>query len=230
MSTAAAVADDAPKKKKGLPKKLMIMIVAVLLIVAIGGGAAVYFIKKRAAAAAAAEEADGGDGAVTAKKHDEHKVPPTFLPLDPFTVNLADRDTERFAQIGVTFEVEDAHVADTVKLYMPAIRNGVLMLLSHKTSAELLERAGKEKLAREIGREAALAMGYDAPAEEEAAPDAHADKADKGEKTDKAEKTEKAEAGDDDEAPKKPAKKKKKAPVGEPSPVKHVNFSSFIIQ
>jgi flagellar FliL protein len=33
---------------------------------------------------------------------------------------------------------------------MPAMRNNILMLLAHKTSAELLEREGKAKLAEEI--------------------------------------------------------------------------------
>ncbi|MCK7493223.1 MAG: flagellar basal body-associated FliL family protein [Comamonadaceae bacterium] len=28
------------------------------------------------------------------------------MPLDPFTVNLADRDAERYAQVGITLEVE----------------------------------------------------------------------------------------------------------------------------
>ena len=39
-----------------------------------------------------------------AAKHDPKAVP-TFVPLDPFTVNLADRDADRYAQIGVTLEL-----------------------------------------------------------------------------------------------------------------------------
>ena len=76
-----------------------------------------------------------------------------FVPLDPFTVNLADKDVDRFAQIGITLEVIDAHTSDTIKAYLPAIRSNVLMVLSHKNSADLLSREGKEKLAREILRE-----------------------------------------------------------------------------
>jgi hypothetical protein len=52
-----------------------------------------------------------------------------FVPLDPFTVNLADRDAERYAQIGVTLEIEDAKVGDQIKAYMPAIRNNILMAM-----------------------------------------------------------------------------------------------------
>jgi flagellar FliL protein len=196
-----AEADAAPKKGK---KKLIIILAAVLLVVLAGGGAAVFMMKKKAAA----EAEDSGDEApVEARaKKDEHKSPPVFVPLEPFVVNLADRESERFAQIGVTLQVEDSRFADEIKLYMPAVRNGVLMVLAHKTSRELLERSGKEKLAAEIMREAVRPMGIHITVEEEEPP---AD-------------TEVADAGE------KP-KAKKKAPP-EHNPVVSVNFSSFIIQ
>jgi len=207
MSAAAAVADatDAPKKKGS--KKLVLILAVVGLLVALGGGGAFYMMKKKAAEAAAAAEAEDGDEedhapAKSAKKgKDAHAAVPTFLPVDPFVVNLADREQERFAQIGVTLQVDDAKVADQLKLYMPAIRNGVLMVLAHKTSAELLERSGKEKLAAEIMREAVRPLGIELEDEDE---DAHADE--------------------------KPAKKKKKKKAAEHNPVEKVHFSSFIIQ
>jgi len=204
---------DAPKKGK---KKLIIIIAAVLLVVLAGGGAAVFMMKKKAAAEAAAAEAeDSGDAPaeehVAEHKKDDHKSPPVFVPLDPFVVNLADRESERFAQIGVTLQVEDAHFADEIKLYMPAVRNGVLMVLAHKTSKELLERSGKERLAAEIMRESVRPMGINIVAEEEEPADAEA-----------------ADANADDK-PKAKKKKKKKAPP-EHNPVLSVNFSSFIIQ
>jgi len=86
-------------------------------------------------------------------------APPTFVPLDPFVVNLADRDADRYAQIGMTLEVEDAKFAESMKGYMPAIRNGILMILAHKTAGELLTREGKEQLAEEVAREAVRPMG-----------------------------------------------------------------------
>ncbi|MDP1790745.1 MAG: flagellar basal body-associated FliL family protein, partial [Methylibium sp.] len=161
MSAAAADAVEVPKKaKKGLPKKLVMILAVVVLLVAAGGGAAVYLLKKRAAeAAAAAEEGDDAEDVAHDTGKKDHKAPPNFLPLEAFVVNLADRDQERFAQIGVTLQVDDPKVAEELKLYMPAIRNGVLMILSHKTSAELLERAGKEKLAAEIMRESVRPLG-----------------------------------------------------------------------
>ena len=137
-----------------------------------------------------------------------------FVPLDPFVVNLADRDTERYAQIGITLQIDEPKFADELKLYLPAVRNGILMVLAHKTSKELLERSGKERLAAEIMREAVRPMGIEvAVDDEEAAASEHDAAADP----------------DAEEAPKPKKKKKKKAPAVH-NPVTSVNFSSFIIQ
>ncbi len=221
MATAAATApaedagEAAPKKGK---KKLIIIIAAVLLVVLAGGGAAVFMMKQKAAAAeAAAAEGEDGEEAAPAKgdhaKKDEHKGPPVFVPLDPFVVNLADRDTDRYAQIGITLQIDDPKFADELKLYLPAVRNGILMVLAHKTSKELLERSGKERLAVEIMREAVRPMGIEVAIEEEADTSGHDAAADP----------------DAEEAPKPKKKKKKKAPAAH-NPVTSVNFSSFIIQ
>ena len=215
MSAAAAQVTDAvpatPAKGK---KKLLIIIAAALVAVLAGGGGTVFYLKKKAAAAAAAAEAEDGDAPAShaeAKggKHDVTQVP-TFLPLEPFVVNLADKDADRYAQIGITLEIDDAKFADQLKAYMPAIRNGILMVLAHKTSAELLERQGKVALAAEIMREAVRPVGIELDDPVEAAP----------EKT--------VEAKGDDEVPK--AKKKPKKKVAPPNPLRHVHFSNFIIQ
>ena len=221
MSAAAAPATDAGTAvpaKKG-KKKLIIMVAAALIVLlGAGGGAAVYFKKKAAHAAeeaAAAEEGGAANEHKTAKRDPKH--PPVFLPLDPFVVNLADKEADRYAQIGITLELQDAKFGDELKLYMPAIRNGILMILAHKTSAELLDRSGKEMLAAQVQREAARTMGIDV-AEPEAVTEAAP-----------AEKQAAKEDGDDDEA-KKPKKKKAKKAATEPNPIVHVHFSNFIIQ
>jgi len=215
MATAAAHADvavagdAAPKKGK---KKLIIIIAAVLLVALLGGGGAVFMMKKKAAAAAAAAEEDGdGEASAAAEKarEDHHKHPPTFVPLEPFVVNLADKEADRFAQIGITLEVEDAKFAEELKAYMPAIRNGILMVLAHKSSQELLTREGKEALAAEIQREAVRPLGIeiDSPDEEE------------------------AQAAAAEAEAKAAGKKKKKKPKAEVhNPVEKVHFSNFIIQ
>jgi hypothetical protein len=88
------------------------------------------------------------------------------LPLDPFVVNLADKEADRYAQIGVTLELDNGISADQIKAYMPAIRNAILMVLANKSSRDLMNREGKEQLAQEIRREAVRPMGIDMAAPE----------------------------------------------------------------
>ena len=195
---------------KGGKKKLIIIIAAALLVVLAGGGAA-FFLMKKPSVEGDEEGADGHAKAETrepaakAKPKHDPKHPPIFVPLDPFTVNLADKDSERYAQVAVTLEIDDAKTADQLKIYMPAIRNNILMVLSHKTAAQLLTREGKEKLAKSILYAAVRPLGFEVDEEDEEA----------------------AAAAEADTAPKK-KKKKKKAPPA--LPVTAVHFANFIVQ
>jgi flagellar FliL protein len=166
MATAATVTADAAPPAKGGKKKLIIIIAAAVLVLVLGGGGAAYFMMKKAPAEG---EEDGSEAAAQSEAHApaaahakrDPKHPPTFVPLDPFTVNLADKEAERYAQIGVTLEIPDAKTGEELKTYMPAIRNNILMVLAHKRSSDLLERAGKEKLAEEVLRETERALGLE---------------------------------------------------------------------
>jgi flagellar FliL protein len=175
MSAAPAAAADqanpAPDAVPAMPgrkKKLIAIAAAVALLLVAAGGGAAFMIKKRAAAAAAAAS-EGEEGAVAPAEDAAEAAPvkadakhaPTFVPLDPFTVNLADRDAERYAQVGITLEVSNAKGADLLKAYMPAIRNNILLALGSKTAAQLNERDGKLRLADEIRREALRPLGYE---------------------------------------------------------------------
>ena len=216
---AAAPAGGAVKRGK---KKLMIMIAAALAVVLAAGGGGVWVLKKKAAHAA--ELAAGGDEesvveatTVSAAKHDAKAIP-VYLPLDPFIVNLADKDVDRYAQIGITLELESTVFADQVKAYMPAVRNAILLILAQKSSRDLLGRSGKEELAEEIMRESVRPMGLEIHAPEPVSGATAVAAAGSG-----AEKT-----AQDEAAPIKASKKAKKAAVR--NPVQHVHFSSFIIQ
>lgn len=155
MSTApAAEAAEAPVAKVGSKKKLLIIIGAALLLVLVGGGVAGYMVMQQRKAAAAADEAGEDLQEATPTKKADKKSAPVFLPLEIFTVNLADRETERYAQVGITLELADNAVSDKLKAYMPAIRNDILMLLAHKKAEELQEREGKLALARQVKRAA----------------------------------------------------------------------------
>jgi flagellar FliL protein len=206
MSAAELAAADAPPKKS---KKKLIIIVACAVLLGAGGGGAFFYMKQKAAAAAAAADEDAAEAPAHAT-HDA-KVKPTYVPLDPFVVNLADKETDRYAQIGITLQVDDSKVADEMKIYMPAIRNGILMILAHKSSEELLERSGKEQLAGEIMRAAARTLGISVDDD-----NAHA-------------KADPADDGEDQPKSKKASKKKKKKKAAH-NPITNVHFSNFIIQ
>ena len=208
--SAAAAAADAPVAKAGGKKKLVLMVAVAALVLGGGGvGALVYMKKQKAAAEEAAAAAEDGDGDAAPAKHEAkktHAEKPVFVPMDPFVVNLADHEADRYAQIGITLEVNDEHVGEEIKNYMPAIRNNILLLLAHKSSADLAGGEGKELLAKQIRREALKAMGEEVEDDEDDAAAAS------------------AAAG----GPAK-KKKKKKAAAAE-APIRSVQFSSFIIQ
>jgi flagellar FliL protein len=161
MSTAAAVEGAVPVKAG--KKKLIIIVVAVLLLLAAAGGGVVFWLKAKAHAAQAAEDAEEGSATAqpTAAPKRDPKAVPVFVSLDNFTVNLADREAERYAQIGISLELNDAKASEKIKVFMPAIRNNILMVLAHKRSSDLLERSGKEKLAEEVLRETERALGLE---------------------------------------------------------------------
>jgi flagellar protein FliL len=213
----ADAATDATVPAKGGKKKLIIIIAVVVLVLLLGGGGAVFYLMQKQAAAQAAalngdeEEAHGSDSHGAAAKPARPEHPPTFVPLDPFVANLADKDADRFAQIGVNLQVQDSAAEAEIKSYMPAIRNAVLLTLAHKTSQDLLSPEGKEKLATELKWAATAAMGYEVPDPEEAASE--------------------DEAASDEEADVPKKKKKKKKKPDEPySPIEKVNYASFVVQ
>jgi flagellar protein FliL len=155
VSTKPEAAPEAGPPAKS--KKLLIIIGALVLVLVLAGGGAFFFISKQRAAAA---DEEGGELPEKAKAaHVAPGMPPAYLPLDNMVVNLADPGGERVAQVGITLEVLDAHASDTVKAYLPTIRSGILMLISQRTAGELLKPEGKEKLAKDILREAIIPFG-----------------------------------------------------------------------
>ena len=192
-SDAAKVDADEPVKGPPKSKKLMLLGGIVLLVLLLAGGAAWYFLSKKSAADQDVEEV----------VHVAPKGPPTFLPLDNMIVNLADPGGEKVAQVGITLELADAKATEKVKMYLPSIRSGILLLISQRTAEELLLIEGKEKLAVDILREASRPFGEADASHSTAKPKKDAGKAKK--------------------------KNVDKAATDE-NPIRGVHFSSFIVQ
>ncbi|MBN8748091.1 Flagellar basal body-associated protein FliL [Xylophilus ampelinus] len=181
-----------PGKGKG-KSKLLLIVLALVVLGGAGGGGWFYLQSKKAHVEDEEEEVHA-----SAKK----PASPNYLALENMVVNLADPGGERVAQVGITLDLSDAKAADQLKAMMPAVRSSVLLLLTQRTSEELLKRDGKEKLAQDVQVEVARALGYEVPKASRKAKDA-----------------------DDEDEP--PRRKARKAPA---SPVNAVLFSSFIVQ
>ena len=147
MATKPEAVDSAAAPTKS---KKMLIIIGAVLVLALGGGA-FFFLNN-------------------SKPQVVVKGPPAYLLLDTMVVNLADPGGEKVAQVGITLETIDAHASDSVKAYLPTIRSSVLMLISQRTSEELLKPEGKQKLIKDILREASIPFGGgDEDPEDEAA-------------------------------------------------------------
>ncbi len=165
MAKAAATPDeagaDAPKKKGN---KMLVIIIALLVVVILGGAAAFFMMGGNHA-----DEGEDGEEVVAEDDHDaaakeakkaklkkkkdaEAKgLPPVFVELDPFTVNLQpETAVDQYLQVKATLRVDEQPAADNLKAYMPEIRHRVLMLLSGKKASELGSAEGREQLAEDI--------------------------------------------------------------------------------
>ncbi len=76
-------------------------------------------------------------------------LPPVFVTLEPFVVNLAG-EVQHYLQVGIDLKVAEAKVGDRIKAHLPEIRNGVLLLLSSKNVEDLGTLEGKNRLREEI--------------------------------------------------------------------------------
>lgn len=142
-----------PKKKRSFVKLALIAIV----LLACAGGGAWYFMQGDDAPPATPIK-----GAKAAPKAAPVSTkPPTFLPLDPFTVNL--QNEQQYLQVGLTLRLTDPSYGDSVKVRMPEVRNRVLLLLSSKTVQDLSTLEGKQALSTDIQKEVMAAMGGSVP-------------------------------------------------------------------
>jgi flagellar FliL protein len=144
-----AAPEEAPKAKGGKLKWILIGFGVIALLG--GGGAGGYLLlsggKKDAAASPAKAES----------------APPAVvnLQLDPFLVNLADPGGAHYLKATLTLELPNERAVKWINARLPRVRDSVLMLLSSKTSADLLSAEGKFKLRDDVLKSVNEAMGDD---------------------------------------------------------------------
>ena len=143
---AAAAALVAKQKKK----KLFLFIGIGVLLVFLSIGGTVLAIKllmpKTPASGEQASESSSSD-AEEATESNEPALPASYYPLKPnFTVNYDVNGRQRFLQAELTLMYRDDAILKVLELHMPAVRNGLVLLLSNQSFDELQTPEGKEKL------------------------------------------------------------------------------------
>jgi flagellar FliL protein len=138
VAQAAAITNPpvaAPSKRS--KKKLIVIFTILLTVLGMAGAAALFALKQ------------------TTNHSEEQQIqeplgPPTFVVLDQFVVNLAEPDTSRYLQIGITYEVNGPKVAEEIKTFTPVIRSRILLVMSGKNVSDLNSIEGKQQLMDEL--------------------------------------------------------------------------------
>lgn len=138
---------DAPPKKS---KKLLIIIIVLVLLLLVGGGAAAFLLMGSNHDEELDEDEVAEETVKKPAKKKDNSLPPTFVNLDPFTVNLVPEVGDQYLQVALSLELDTPESQAQLALLMPRIRNNVTLLLSSKKASELQPKEGKEKLATEI--------------------------------------------------------------------------------
>lgn len=127
------VLEEAPPKPKGKLKKIILLLV--VFIVLLGGGAFAYLILF-------------DEPAPPSKKvaHAERAI----MPLEPFLVNLADKDSRRYLKVKIDLEVQNEKAVKTLEKSMPRIRDQLIFLLSSKSYQDISTPEGKYKLKKDV--------------------------------------------------------------------------------
>jgi len=142
MADETATEGDA--RKGGSGKKMMMLgLVGVLLFG--GGGVAAWFFM-------GGEKAEDGKHAKAQKTHEEAppEEPGPVMELEPFLLNLADRDEHRFLKVSIKLELDRPEEETDYPNKIPAIRDALLVLLSSKESQLLRTVNGKRRIREEI--------------------------------------------------------------------------------
>ena len=162
MAKAPAKAEeggDVPKKKGKLGLIIVIVLLVVLILIAVGVGALLLLKggkdkdpEEHAQQAAPAQVQMAGTVDLT--------KPPTFVPLDAFTVNLRRDEGDHYLQVVAVMRVADATMDATLKAFMPEIRHRINLLLSSKLPSEIATIEGRQALALTITEQINEALGF----------------------------------------------------------------------
>lgn len=149
---------DAPAAPAAAPpkKSRFRLLLLVGLVVAAGAGGGYWFLGKQRPVEAASTPAAGA----------EHPAPSegSLLPLDTFTVNLADPGVSRFLRVTIQLVLAGKDTAAELEhdpLAKTRIRSAVLELLTTQQSATLVTPEGKAALKKDIATRVSEAVHHE---------------------------------------------------------------------
>ena len=148
-------AQAAPEKKKSKKKLMMIVLLVVLLA---GGGAGFYFWRVRAAsqalAKATSDKNERPDDRKTEHSEDGDAEVTQVIELQPFIVNLADKNESRYLRMSISLGVGEGEGAEAEgkvnPLFTTKIRNAILATINTRTSDQILTVEGKSELRKDM--------------------------------------------------------------------------------
>jgi flagellar FliL protein len=150
-----------------LVKKIIVIVMAVLLVAG-GGAGGWWWWSQRAQAATADDHGDGHSNTSKAKKGHASSETGAVV-LEPFLVNLADKDASRFLRVSLQLVVDHKELAEAMNakgeegaehaVTKARLRSSILELLTTKTSDALVTTEGKAALKKEIASRATGILG-----------------------------------------------------------------------
>jgi len=150
-----AMADEPEENIDEKPKSSKLWILIAVLIFLVTGDLtfrAFSYISGNQPAAASAPGQPGGKEKATASSAKPKKAEvKSTLTLEPFLVNLADKEEVRFVKATFHLGLEDT--ADEIAknpVLLAAMRDAIISILTSKTSAQILTPEGKDRLRQEI--------------------------------------------------------------------------------
>lgn len=152
----------APKKKGKLGLIIVIALLVVLILAVVGVGALVLLKggKDKPEDEAAAHEAAPAAAQLQTPGTVDLTKPPTFVPLEAFTVNLRRDEGDHYLQVVAVMRVADPTMETTLKAFMPEIRHRINLLLSSKLPSEIATIEGRQALALTITEQINEALGF----------------------------------------------------------------------
>lgn len=137
-----------PEKPKSKLSIIKILIMGFLGLLLIGGGLVAYVLMT--------DEPPRGKEAQAGQVPLDHRV---TMPLDPFLVNLADKETRRYLKLKLELEMDSEGSQKELEKFQPHIRDSLILLLSSKTYLDLSTMEGKQQLKEEIKKRVSTLPG-----------------------------------------------------------------------